>query len=38
MQAIFQTFFQVGGAVGLGAFVFGVVPSMFMYKYLIKNR
>jgi hypothetical protein len=38
MQAIFQTFFEIGCAVGLGAFVFGVVPSMLMYKFVIQQR
>lgn len=38
MQAIFQTFFEIGCAVGLGAFIFGVVPSLYAYKFIMRNR
>lgn len=38
MQAIFTTFFEIGCAVGLGSFLFGVLPSLLVYKYFVKNH
>lgn len=35
---IFKTFFQIGVAVAFSLFWFGVVPTLLLYKYVIKRK
>jgi hypothetical protein len=37
-MAVFQTFFNIGVAVGLGLLLGCVVPVVFVLKYINRNR
>lgn len=37
-KAVVSTFFQIGGAVGFGLFLFGVLPTLLFIKFFGNKR
>ena len=38
MDAVFSTFFMIGSSLSIGLVVFFILPTMFLYRWLLKGR
>lgn len=38
VQLVFKTFFEIGSAVSLAVFCFGVIPSVLFYRFVNRTR
>ena len=38
MDAVFTTFFMIGSSLGIGLVLFLILPTMFLYRWILKGR